>query len=509
MTDAAPIPTLPATTPARSRLDLIVIGSGLAARTAVEEAVRRGLRPALIGQIPAGPDSRSLHGAAAQFLTQAAREVYRRGIAGGRCPAEAGETAGFPSLAQRTRHLRDLLAAEDSSPVPREKVTVFPGEARFTSVDRLFADGREIQFRRAILAVSSEPIEPMIEGAEAKGFLTPEDLLEQAELPSRLAVLGDGPEECRWAQVVQRLGSTVHLFGREPRILPAEEPQAAEVVRRQLAAEGVQMYLSCGHLCLDRTGTQRSVIFDREGRKEKLFVDQVLLVPARRPNLAHLGLEAAGIAAKDGYVVVGPHLQTTNRRVLAVGEVCGPEFSADAVIRNMARRCVANATGWRPRGLDRRLVSQGVWTDPQIVRVGLSQAEAAAAEMAIDSYRVELSELAPFAVEGRPEGFLLVHVRRATGGVVGACVVAEEAGELVAPLVVLMSRRLPLSALGDLMLCRPSRCEAMESLAERFGRGPQPSSWSLARETWRIWQRKMGAFARHRLGRVASAKGEA
>jgi pyruvate/2-oxoglutarate dehydrogenase complex dihydrolipoamide dehydrogenase (E3) component len=504
MTDAAPIPILPATATVRSRLDLIIIGSGLAARTAVEEAVRRGLRPALIGQIPAGPDSQSLQGAAAQFWTQAAREVHRRGIAGGRYPEEAGESGGFPSLVQRTRQLRDLLAAEDSSPLPLERVTVFPGEARFTSGDRLLADGREIQFRRAILAVSSEPLEPVIEGVETTGFLRPEDLTEQPELPARLAVLGNGPEECRWAQVVQRLGSTVHLFGHEPRILPTEEPQAAEVVRRQLAAEGIQMYLGCQHLCLDRTGTQRSVTFDREGRKEKLFVDQILLVPTRRPNLAHLSLEAAGITAKDGYVVVGPHLQTTNRRVLAAGEVCGSEFSADAVIRNMARRCVENVTGWRPRGLDRRLVSQGVWTDPQIVRVGLTQAEAAAAEMAIDSYRVELSELAPFAVEGRPEGFLLVHVRRTTGGVVGACVVAEEAGELVAPLVVLMSRRLPLSALGDLMLCRPSRCEAMESLAERFGRGPRPSSWSLAQETWRIWQRRMGNFARHRLGRVPS-----
>lgn len=388
-------------------------------------------------------------------------------------------------------------------------MTVFSGEARFTSGDRLEVDGGEIQFRRAILAVACEPIAPAIDGAEATGFLTPEDLLEQTELPPRLAVLGDGSEECRWAQTVQRLGSDVHLFGAYRGILPAEEPEAAEVVRCQLAAKGIQMHLGCDHLWLDRTGSQRSVLFDRGGRKEKLFVDRILLVPARRPDLSRLRLEAAGIATEGAYVVVGRQLRTTNRRVLAAGEVCGREFSADNVIRTMARRCVENATGWRLRGLDRRLVSRGVWTDPQIVRVGLSQAEAAAAEIAIDSYRVELSELAPFAVEGRPQGFLLVHVRRATGRVVGACVVAEEAREVVAPLVVLMARRLPLSALGDLMICRPSRFEVLESLAERFGRGPQPSSWSLARETWRIWQRRMRDFARRRFARASSAKGEA
>jgi hypothetical protein len=62
-----------------------------------------------------------------------------------------------------------------------------------------------------------------------------------------------------------------------------------------------------------------------------------------------------------------------------------------------------------------------------------------------------------------------------------------------------MVRRLPLSALGELMLCRPSRFEALESLAERFGRGPPPSTWLLARETWRIWRRRMRDFA-HRYG---------
>jgi pyruvate/2-oxoglutarate dehydrogenase complex dihydrolipoamide dehydrogenase (E3) component len=386
---------------------------------------------------------------------------------------------------------------------------VFPGEARFTGGDRLEVGGREIQFRRAILAIASERIEPAIGGVEATGFLTPEDLLELTALPARLAVLGKGPEECRWAQIVQRLGGEVYLFDGAPGILPEEEPEAAEVVLRRLAADGIRIYLGCEHLWLDRTGSQQCVVFDRGGRKEKLFVDRILLTPARRPNLSRLRLEAAGIAVDGGNVVVGRHLKTTNHRIFAAGEVCGPKFSADIVIRTMASRCVENASGWRLRELDRRLISQGVWTDPQIVRLGLSQAETAAAEMVIDSFRVDLAEIAPPAIEDQPEGFLLVHVRRATGRVVGACVVAEEASELVAPLVVLMARRLPLSALGDLMICRPGRFEAMESLAERFGRGPQPSCWSLARETWRIWRRRMRDFARRRFARALFTKGEA
>jgi pyruvate/2-oxoglutarate dehydrogenase complex dihydrolipoamide dehydrogenase (E3) component len=480
----------------RLRLDLIVIGSGSAARAALEEADRRGLRAALIGQIAAGPDPGSVQAAVGQFLMQAASAIHCGGVVPGRCPAQAGETAEFPSLVQRARRLRDLLAAQGSSGPPAESVTVFPGQAQFTGRDRLEVDGREIRFRRAILALSPEPIEPAIDGAQATGFLTPDDLLEQSELPARLAILGNGPEECCWAQILRRLGSEIYLFGVGPGVLPEEEPEAAEVVRRQLASEGIQMHLGCEHLRLDRTGSQRSVVFEHGGRKGKLFVDRILLTPARRPNLSPLHLEAAGIATEGGYVVVGRQLQTTNRRVLAAGEVCGRQFSADNMVRAMARRCVENATGWRLRGLDRRLVSQGVWTDPQIVRVGLSQAESAAAEMAIDSYRVELAELGPLAVEGRREGFLLVHVRRATGRVVGVCVVAEEAREFVAPMAVLMVRRLPLSALGDLMLCRPGRSEALESLADQFGRGPQPSTWSLAREIWRIWRRRMRELAR-------------
>jgi pyruvate/2-oxoglutarate dehydrogenase complex dihydrolipoamide dehydrogenase (E3) component len=484
------------------RLDLIVIGSGLAARTALEEVGRRRLHPSSIAQITSGPASDNQQEAIGQFLTQAARAIHRRGVLSGRFSTGDGTKADSSSVVQCARRLRDLLATDDSSVRSAEGIMVLPGEARFLGRDRLEADGREIQFRRAILAPAAEPVEAAIPGAEATGFLTPSDLLEQSTLPDRLALLGDGPEACRWAQTVQRLGSQVHVFGSSPGLLPEEEPEAAEVVRRQLANEGIQMHLGCEQLSLDRTGSQRSVVFQRGGRKEKLFVDQVLLLPARRPNLCGLCLEAAGIATDGSRVVVGRQLHTSNRRVLAAGEICGRQFAAESVTRAMARRCVENATGWRRREFDPRLVSQGVWTDPQIVRVGLSQAEAAAAEVAIDSYRVQLAELAPFAVEGGPEGFVLAHVRRATGRVVGACVVAEEACDFIAPLVLLMVRRLPLSVLGDLMLCRPSRFEAMESLAERFGRGPQPSLWSLADETRRIWRRRMRDFLHRRLAQA-------
>ena len=170
----ATIPRRTATAATPLRLDLVVIGSGLAARTALERGGPTGATPRFDR-----PDCRQARTRAAckGLWGQSSRKLPGRFIVEAWSRGDIGRTLAkrpnSPSVVQRARRLRNLLAAQDSSGPPAEGVTVFSGEARFTSGDRLEVDGGKIQFRRAILAVACEPIAPAIDGAEATGFLTP------------------------------------------------------------------------------------------------------------------------------------------------------------------------------------------------------------------------------------------------------------------------------------------------------------------------------------------------
>ena len=353
--------------------------------------------------------------------------------------------------------------------------------------------GRELLFRKAILATGARSCPATVAGAEQAGCWTAEDLLDLVELPRRLAVIGTGPRPCRWAQIFGRLGSTVHLIGRRRQILPDAEPEAASIVRAQLEKEGISLRLGCDSLAIHRTGTQRAVVVEHEGQKEKLFVDQVLLECPREPNTAGLGLEVAGVAYTERGVIVSDRLATTNRRVFAAGEVCGPEFSPPEVAQAMARLGVHNALPYGRRKLSRLVIPRSTGTDPEVIQLGLTPAEAEARQIEIDTYRADLSERSRAVLDRGEAGFVAVHVRRATGRVVGACVVAREAGELIGPLTVLIAQKLSLAALADVIPCSPSHLEVLKRLADEYRRAPKPLPWAVLAESWRAWRRRRQA----------------
>lgn len=175
-------------------------------------------------------------------------------------------------------------------------------------------------------------------------------------------------------------------------------------------------------------------------------------------------------------VAVDSCMRTTNRRILAIGEVCGQEFASPAIAEVVARRCVANAFAWWPRPLERLAVARCVWTDPEVVSLGQIEPDGPQALVATDTYRVDVAETDQAVLEQRERGFAMVRVRRATGRIVGACLVADEASELVDPLLLLMAHDLPLAVLLDVMASYPSRFELLQRLADRYRRGPRPRS---------------------------------
>ncbi len=427
--------------------------------------------------------------------TAAAREAARRGVRVALILPEAGrgEPPEPTPLGQQIRRLQWRTGRRSPAWQPEGPgIDLYVGEAFFSGRRGIVVGGREIRFGKAAVASGCGPGPLGVAGAEESDCLRAETLEQLAEVPGRLAVVGCGEEECGWAQAFRRLGSQVHLIAEEEGILPGEEPEVAELLQARFAQDEIRLHLGCQELSLETTGNLRAVVIGREGRKEKVLVDRVLVCPARRPKVEGLGLESAGVAYSDQGVVVGERLQTTNGRVFAAGGACGERFATPEAAAATGVLAVHNALSVTSRRLSQLVIPRGIYTDPGVVQVGLTRGEAAARGMEIDTYRADLCGAEESIAGGRGPGRIAVHVERGTGRIAGATVVADGADELIAPLVLLMTRRWSLAALADVIACCGSRLEALVGLGERWRQSRRGAIGSGLIERWRDWRRRRG-----------------
>ncbi len=408
---------------------LAVLGCGPAAVSAAREAARREARVALL------------------------------------VPEQA--TADMPASTDFAQAIRRHQAAQGihapALPVDQPRMDIFHGAVRFSRYRTVSVGGVDVRFQRAVIATGAVPGPIELPGAESAQPLRPSELGRLAVPPLSLAVVGDDGSACFWAQQFRRLGSEVHLLVTGPRLLEAVDEQASDIVTRQFAAEGLRVHARCEEITLDRTGNRRGVLTRRGDSWEKLLADEVLVCPAPRPCVAELALETAAVAYSPEGIGVDDWLRTSERRIFSAGGVCGPRFASPEAEEATGRLAARNALAWLPRHLSRCVIPRYTATDPPIVELGLRPAEAVAAGIDTELRRVEFREA---QVAGSAEGrygciaVLLDRRRR----LVGATIVAVGAEDLALPLMLLMQRRLPVHALGELAPCRCGRGRMLAAL---------------------------------------------
>jgi len=480
------------------RYDLVIVGVGRVAESAVEEAARSGRRVAWIRHRQAeGPTGGQMTCGQIRWASIALRRLgqFASPRAGSDALGGAVRAPGALDFAEALRWVRESAAEpEDRAGFAESlagKIDVYPGPASFVRHDALTADGRTIGFRRAVIATGSRSVPRRLDGIDPTACRTSSEWLELVGQPRRIALVGTGPNACAWAQAFRRLGSEVFLIAREAAILPDVHPRAVAAVHARLVREGIRLHLPC-QVSVDWAGNVPAAVIEQAGKKQKIFFDQIVLDEACRPNTAGLELEAAGIASTERRIVVGDRLQTTNPRVFAAGEVCGDEFAAPEVADAMARACVRNTLGLFQRRFPRLAVPRTIWTDPQVVEIGLSPAEAAVRQIETETHRIELDEMGSWGSR-HEAGFVEVRVARPTGRIAGACFVAGEAEELSGVIALCMIRRLPLAALAEVPWGRPSRFAILHELARReaqAGGRSRAAAWLGRCRAW--WRRLRG-----------------
>jgi pyruvate/2-oxoglutarate dehydrogenase complex dihydrolipoamide dehydrogenase (E3) component len=455
-----------------SRYNLVVIGAGTAGLVCAAGAAGLGAKVALIERHLMGGDCLNVGCVPSKALIRAARvaaTVRNAGAFGVHVPD--GVRIDFGQAMERMRRLRASIAPNDS--VRRFTdlgVDVFIGDGRFVDAHTVEVAGERLSFKKAVIATGARAMTPPIQGLETVSWLTNETVFSLTELPRRLAVIGTGPIGCELAQCFARLGSEVFLVESGHGILPREDFDASAIILASMRKDGVHL-LCCGkELKLARAdGGKIRLSVEAHGKGYDEVVDQLLVAVGRAPNVENLGLENAGVAYTRKGVEVNDRLQTTRSHIYAAGDICS-SFQFTHAADFMARIVIRNALFFGRAKASTLTIPWCTYTEPEIAHVGLYEKQAQEQGINIDTFTRPLSEVDRAILEGQTNGFVRVHVRKGTDKILGATIVAANAGDMISEITLAMNHNLGLGQIANTIHPYPTQAEAIRQIGDAYNR---------------------------------------
>lgn len=445
--------------------DLAVIGAGAAGLSVTAVAAQLGLRVALIEHGRMGGDclnvgcvpSKSL--LAAAHAAEAAQAAGRFGI---RLPVPEID---WGRLQAHVRGVITAIAPADSEARYRALgASVIRGEARFVAPDALSVGTARLSARRIVIAAGSRPAIPSIPGLESVPYLTNETLFDLPAKPEHLVILGGGPIGLEMADAFAGLGSRVTVV-EAATIASREDPELTGGLRAALTARGVVILENLAVPSVE----PGPVLMIGDGRQ--IAGSHLLVAAGRQPALDSLSLAAGEVHATAAGIATDLGLRSlTNRRVFAVGDIADPQGIGPRAFTHVgsyhASIVIRRALFHLPARLDYRALPRVTYTNPELAQVGVTEAEAAQAGRRVSVLRWPLADNDRAQTDRDPTGLVKLVVEK--GRVIGAGILAPQAGEMISVWALAISRRVKLSALAGLIVPYPTRSEAGKRAAASF-----------------------------------------
>ncbi len=453
------------------RYHLVVVGAGTAGLVTAAGAAGLGARVALVERHLMGGDCLNVGCVPSKGLIRAAR-AWRDARTADRFGGPVADGTGdFGAAMERMRGIRAGISHHDSAERFRDLgIDVFLGDGQFVASDALEVGGRRLRFQKAVIATGARAGAPPIEGLEETGYLTNDTLFELTELPERLVVIGAGPIGCEMAQTFARLGSDVTLLDMMPRVLPREDPEAAELLQGVLGRDGVRLGLgaSISRVDAEGDGGTKVVRYEKDGEPREARCDALLISTGRAPNVEGLGLEAAGVEYDRKGVAVDDRLQTSNPKIYAAGDVAS-QFQFTHVADALARIAIQNALFWGRARANDLVVPWCTYTEPEVAHVGMTHDESLNAD--VDTLTIPLSDVDRSQLEGAEEGFLRVYLKKGSDRILGATLVGEHAGDMIGELCLAITHGVGLGKIASVIHPYPTQGEVVKKAADTWRRG--------------------------------------
>jgi pyruvate/2-oxoglutarate dehydrogenase complex dihydrolipoamide dehydrogenase (E3) component/uncharacterized membrane protein YdjX (TVP38/TMEM64 family) len=486
--------------PARFERNLVLIGAGAGGLVSAYIAAAVKAKVTLIEGHKMGGDCLNYGCVPSKALIKSARFMRELREADKLGVDAAQGRPDFGRIMARVRDVVGQVEPHDSAErYTKLGVEVIQGHARITSpwtVEISNEAGKQTLTTRAIvIATGASPVIPPIPGIESVRHVTSDTIWSLTDKPERLVVLGGGPIGCELAQAFAGIGCRVTLVARSG-IMGKEDQDAVALVEAGLAADGVTLLKGMDTVRCENVDGEQRLIVAQDGAERALPFDALLCATGRKARVTGFGLEELGIAiAKAGTVEVNDYLQTRYPNIYACGDVAGPyQFTHTAAhqawyaaVNALFAGIVGNLGRFKA---DYRVIPWVTFTSPEVARVGLSEAEAQAKGVPYEVTRYGLDDLDRAITEGAAHGYVKVLTPPGKDTILGATIVGEHAGELLAEFTLAMKHGLGLNKILGTIHPYPTWSEAAKFAAGEWKRAHAPKAALVWLERLHAWRRK-------------------
>ena len=346
--------------------------------------------------------------------------------------------ADLSAIIDRKARLVAEFAEDRVKQLRDPRFTLYEDRATFLSPDEVKVGSTVVTARAFIIATGSVPARVPIPGLEEVGYLTSDELLDLRKLPESLLTLGGGPVALELSQFYARIGAKVTMIQRSGHILSHHDEDLARVVEAQFRQEGMILY--CGTELRRFTESQglKTAQFLYGAGERSVAAHEIFQALGRRPNVDGLNLEVAKVETNHGRVAVSAEMRTSQPHIFAVGDVTGLHDIVHIAIMQGEVAAQNSLQPAEPRRMDDRLLTEVVFTDPQVASVGLNErtCRAKGIDYLVASY--PFSDHGKAMCLGQIHGHVKVLCQPQSGQLIGAQIVGPEAGELIHELMAIM-----------------------------------------------------------------------
>ena len=452
-----------------SHYDLAVIGAGSAGFSAAITAAELGANVALIGHGTIGGTCVNIGCVPSKNLIRAMESLHHAKAAqrfsGIRGDAEITDWRAV--MAQKDELVSDLRQGKYIDVLPSYNNIAYLEGAAGLSADVIAVNGGKLDAGKIVITTGASPAVPSIPGIGDVPFLTSTTALELERLPKSLLVIGGGYIGVELAQMFARAGVKVTIVCRS-RLLPHAEPEISGALQDFLSGEGVTILRGVSYRSIRRTKNGVALALAVDGKDAVVEAEQVLASVGRNPNTDGLGLGNRGVELlPDGGIQVDQHLRTTNPDIYAAGDVTGRDMYVYMAAYG-AKLAARNALNGDTEKYDATAMPEVTFTDPQVASVGLTEQDARDRGMDVKTSVLGLEHV-PRALAARDtRGLIKLVADGATDRLVGAHMIAPEAGDSIQTAAIAIKSGMTGAGLGNMIFPYLTMIEGLKLAAQTF-----------------------------------------
>ena len=356
------------------------------------------------------------------------------------------------------------------------------GKFKFVRARAHFVDAHTLQLsngerlcaRNIILATGSRIAPTPLPQLDTLDYLTSDTALKLKRLPHSLIVLGGGAVAVEFAQFFARFGVAVTLIQRSSRILHEFDEDAALELEKVFRREGISVYTGTKLLDARRLANHKEIVFSHEGKTVRVHGEEVFFALGRHPNLSGLELEKVGVTIEHTRIVTNARMQTTVPNIYAAGDCTGLHEIVHIAVQQGEIAAHNIARPDHPREMDYRLLTEVIFTEPQIAAVGFTEKSAGVENVPYIAASYPFGDHGKSLIMEAKDGFVKLLADPIMGEIIGGCCVGPHGGELIHEIIAAMHKRMTVQELAAMPHYHPTLAEIWtypaEELAEKIAR---------------------------------------